>query len=230
MPGRNAVAGCANVQRMTRLIAVAALILFSLPAGQARSHHRRTSEAQGPFDYYLLSLSWAPEFCAETNSSSAECSGNRHYGFILHGLWPEAETGSSPQHCSGPAFYPQDLPPGIANIMPSEHLIEHEWVTHGTCSGLSEREFFQTAQRAFQAVKIPGRYAHPSSQVEVTPAAIRHDFAAANAGYGENAFAVDDDRGYLREVRVCLTKALAPRACGHPGDTSNRTIVVRPVR
>ncbi len=213
---------------MTRLTAVIALALFSIPACQARSHHRRIAAAQGPFDYYVLSLSWAPEFCAETNSSSAECSGNHRYGFILHGLWPEAESGASPQHCAGPAFYPQDLPPGIENVMPSEHLIQHEWVTHGTCSGLSEREFFQTAERAYQAVKIPNSYAQPSSRVDVNPAAIRRDFAAANPGYGENTFAVDDDSEHLREVRVCLTKALRPRACGHPGDTSNRVIAVRP--
>ena len=44
-----------------------------------------------PFDYYVLSLSWAPAFCALPNEASRnprECAPGRKVGFIVHGLWP----------------------------------------------------------------------------------------------------------------------------------------------
>ena len=44
-----------------------------------------------PFDYYVLSLSWAPAFCAQPNEvarNPRECAVGRHIGFIVHGLWP----------------------------------------------------------------------------------------------------------------------------------------------
>lgn len=46
-------------------------------------NHDRADNTTGAFDYYLLTLSWSPEFCL-THPSAAECSA--HPGFILHGL------------------------------------------------------------------------------------------------------------------------------------------------
>ena len=50
-----------------------------------------------PFDYYVLALSWAPGFCADPANAAAnpkECAPARHTGFVVHGLWPEANAGS----------------------------------------------------------------------------------------------------------------------------------------
>jgi ribonuclease I len=41
---------------------------------------------------------------------------------------------------------------------------------------------------------------------------------------------VKDDGRFLQEVRVCLTTDLKPRDCDRPGDTRDKTIIVRPVR
>src|SRR5580692_6196384 len=59
--------------------------------------------AKQPFDYYLLNLSWSPEFCY-THPSATECAS--HPAFVLHGLWPQNTDGTYPQNCSstpGPA-------------------------------------------------------------------------------------------------------------------------------
>ena len=45
---------------------------FALPSNDAQ-----------PFDYYLLNLSWSPEFCY-SHPSAAECAA--HPTFVLHGL------------------------------------------------------------------------------------------------------------------------------------------------
>ena len=51
-----------------------------------------TSDAlAGDFDYFLLTLSWAPEFCERNPNGrkSAECASNQHRGLGVHGLWPQ---------------------------------------------------------------------------------------------------------------------------------------------
>src|SRR4051812_19830847 len=52
-------------------------------------------QAAASFDYYVLSLSWAPGFCANPSNASAnpkECAPGTHLGFIVHGLWPETNS------------------------------------------------------------------------------------------------------------------------------------------
>ncbi|NJR13222.1 MAG: hypothetical protein HC779_01575 [Phyllobacteriaceae bacterium] len=65
------------------------------PAPQAR-------QASLPgFDFYVLSLSWSPTWCAEQGTAAdgeAQCSGSRDYGFVVHGLWPQRERGW-PEFC-----------------------------------------------------------------------------------------------------------------------------------
>ena len=109
-----------------------------------RPQRRGRAEANGTpgvFDFYLLTLSWSPEFCV-THPQAAECAA--HPGFVLHGLWPQNNDGSYPEDCSDAAG-PSD-PGAFRDIFPDEHLLEHEWQTHGTCSGLGPDAYFSEAQ------------------------------------------------------------------------------------
>jgi ribonuclease T2 len=89
------------------LIALLLLILIAVAAGASR--HRSSQAAQGQagvFDYYLLTLSWSPEFChSPAHAEKPECQSG-HNGFVLHGLWPQYAQGY-PEHCSNA--------PGLAN-------------------------------------------------------------------------------------------------------------------
>src|SRR5712675_205344 len=60
--------------------------------------------ASAQFDYYLLTLSWAPDFCALPggNKDPRECGKGRHVGFVVHGLWPQNNQSRGPENC-GPA-------------------------------------------------------------------------------------------------------------------------------
>ena len=46
------------------------------------------------FDYYLLNLSWSPEFCY-SHPNAPECAS--HPAFVLHGLWPQNTTAPIPK-------------------------------------------------------------------------------------------------------------------------------------
>src|SRR5579859_4381594 len=82
------------------------------------------------FDYYLLNLSWSPEFCY-SHRDAPECAA--HHTFVLHGLWPQNFDGTYPENCSG-APGPAD-PSSFSDVYPDAGLLQHEWKTHGTCSG-----------------------------------------------------------------------------------------------
>jgi len=87
----------------------------------------------GKFDYYVFSLSWSPEYCAGSpgGGSSTQCNGERQFGFVVHGLWPQNERGY-PQSCSCNSRVNKEMILRMLPIMPSEQLIRHEWKKHGT--------------------------------------------------------------------------------------------------
>ena len=51
--------------------------------------------AAGDFDYYVLALTWSPNWCALTGDarSDDQCDARHAHGFTLHGLWPQYESG-----------------------------------------------------------------------------------------------------------------------------------------
>ncbi len=93
-----------------------------------------------PFDYYVLSLSWAPAFCAQPNAAARnpeECAAGRHIGFIVHGLWPENIAGRGPESCGTAKPVPKAVVKLVLPAMYSPSLVQHEWATHGICTGLT---------------------------------------------------------------------------------------------
>ena len=172
------------------------------PAGQPQSR------AAGQFDFYLLNLSWSPEFC-HTHPGAAECAS--HPSFVLHGLWPQNNEGPYPHNCSS-APGPSD-PSQFSDIYPDPGLLQHEWQTHGTCSGLSPDDYFTSARKAFRSVVIPPRLAGLSSQISMPPDQILGLFAASNPQISQADMALSCGNNYLTAVEVCLDKSLHPMAC-----------------
>jgi ribonuclease T2 len=198
-----------------RTALTAAFVAFIAVAVQARHHHTssdRGGEA-GQFDYYLLSLSWAPSYCLTHADDSEECSG-KGYGFVLHGLWPQYDAGGYPETCSTQFGLTADAVAKGRTIYPSERLMQHEWREHGTCSGVDAREYFNTADRALAAIKIPTTLEAPRSEQSLTAERIANLFQSANPRLPDGAMTVACNRAELSEVRVCLTRDLKPRACG----------------
>jgi ribonuclease T2 len=175
---------------------------------RSRHAHGSASAQPGDFDFYLLNLSWSPEFCA-THSSSPECAS--HLGFVVHGLWPQNTDGSYPENCSN-APGPAD-PSQYTDLQPSVGLVEHEWTTHGTCSGLAADAYFVAIRRVFQSVRIPTAFASGEPPAMLSPDAILTQFSAANPTFPAPSFALSCGNNYLTAIEACFDKNLHPEAC-----------------
>lgn len=204
------------------------------PDERRRPHRNRERNAQARFDFYVMSMSWSPGFCATPagRHDDLQCGPQRHYGFVLHGLWPQYEERGWPQDCSTEPL-DQQLVEKMLTIMPSPKLVRHEWTKHGTCSGLSSKDYFDEATSAYHSVTVPANYQTPVKQVMVDPQVMQREFASANPSFPADSFVVLCNGRYLQEVRACLTKDLAGRPCNREVLRSacrSREIIMRPVR
>lgn len=203
-------------------------LTFAATSPYARHHQSLTNnEAQaGQFDYYLLSLSWAPTYCLTHADDGAECVG-KGYGFVVHGLWPQYDTGGYPKDCSTQFELSDAAASKGRALYPSEHLMRHEWQEHGTCSGFDARTYFDTVDRATSAVKIPAVLEAPQTDRNLTAAQITELFLSANPQIPDHALTVACSRRSLLEVRVCLTKELSVRSCGRGVHTTCPAVAIR---
>lgn len=168
----------------------------------------------GSFDYYVLSLSWSPQFCSSRKfaPSDQQCGDGRRFGFVVHGLWPQYEKGY-PESC---ATTFQLAPPTVEKalqMMPSQKLIEHEWQKHGTCSGLSAEQYFGQVETVYAGLVIPEPYRQPTAPVVTSLPELKQRFIEANPRLVDSSITAQCSGAYLREVRICLRKDLSPMPC-----------------
>ena len=197
------------------LILSAGLLALAVPA-KAQDRRQNTP---GEFDFYVLSLSWSPSFCEDAaergrggGRSQIQC-GGRPYSFVVHGLWPQYEKGF-PEYCQRPApRLNRNIVSSMLDLMPAPGLIYNEWDKHGTCSGLSERAYFETVRKARAAVKIPPEFLQLPEAKTIAPDEIEDAFVKANPGLPPTGIAVTCNRSRLSEVRICMSKDLQFRAC-----------------
>lgn len=210
-----------------RAVNWAALILA---AGGLPSSAQSKGQA-GKFDFYLMSLSWSPEHCAEKPGDTVQCGGTRKFGFVLHGLWPQYEKGY-PQSCASKQKLDSSTLKSMLDIMPSEQLIRHEWQKHGVCDGTSAKDYFGKARKAFGGFQTPEKFQQPVQQIMVKPADFKKALLGANPGLQDNQLAVMCNGRYLQEVRVCLNRDLGGRACSTQVKDRCKVpeMIVRPVR
>lgn len=187
-----------------------------------RPYGRNDRNQPGQFDYYVLSLSWSPTYCAERRGSGYEpqCDARgRPYAFVLHGLWPQHERGW-PENCrsSDRGWVPGPVAERMLDIMPSKRLVFNEYRKHGTCSGLGVDGYFDLARRLHDKVQIPKRFVRVSDdRLLVSPGELVDDFLAANPELKPDMIAVQcgGSGNRLREVRICFSKDGDFRTCGH---------------
>lgn len=214
---------------MRKLGGVIVLFLLAVltTAGYSQRHRSRqaTQGTPGEFDYYLLTLSWSPEFC-HSHPDKPECQSGNH-GFVVHGLWPQYVEGY-PENCS--------TAPGLANpgemadIMPDTGLVAHEWSTHGTCSGLGAEDYFKLLRQAFSSIKIPQRFVAPRESFSIAPQEVKSEFVASNPNLRAEDVTVSCGNNYLTAFSVCMTKELKPTACQNVRDCRANVIRVPGVR
>jgi ribonuclease T2 len=201
-------------------------------------HNQRRRNTPGDFDFYVLALTWSPSFCESSRernngrpSQSQQC-GARPYSFVVHGLWPQHENGF-PRECQVPApRLNRNIVNSMLDLMPSPRLVFNQWDRHGTCSGLSAQQYFDTVRRAREAVQVPAQFHDLAGYKMVTPDEVEKEFLAANPGMSAGGIAVTCDTRRLSEVRICMSKDLKFRDCPEVDRRSCRIgkVVMPPVR
>lgn len=196
------------------VLVVTALLAGAGGVAAARDRTAAVPAGEG-FDFYVLSLSWSPSYCAAEGAGAdrQQCAAGRPYAFVVHGLWPQFERGY-PSDCPARRMrVPPALSASLLDIMPSEGLIRHEWRQHGTCTGLAQPDYFRVLRAAREKVAIPDQYRRLDGYRTVAPQEVEDAFLRANPTLRPDAVAVTCDRRYLREVRICMTRDLGFRAC-----------------
>lgn len=193
------------------------LVLLLLCAVLLTGAAKADGERAGDFDYYVMALSWSPNWCSLTGDSRGDpqCETGRGLTFTLHGLWPQFDRGGHPSACRTGASDPSRADTAaMADIMGGAGLAWHEWKEHGRCSGLSSDAYLAAMRKAYASVTIPPLFAHVGQNLQVAPKVIQDAFLESNPGLTHWNIAVTCDQEMIQEVRICLTKDLAPRDCG----------------
>jgi ribonuclease I len=164
--------------RVTSLLLVAvtvALVMICTTATTSveakRSHGCGGSVGSaGEFDLFVFQQSWSAEFCQSKNFPG--CDNPTPFmqtNLTIHGLWPQYAAKKDgrgwPQCCEskyGTSLNETvigDLKSALTQMWPveqgGEELWQHEWVKHGTCSGLSQMAYFKAALGTDQAIGTP---------------------------------------------------------------------------
>jgi ribonuclease T2 len=200
---------------ISALVVCLVLAACSGGPGPQRTLAAAPGESLSDFDYFVLSLSWSSDYCATTGSSDPqECTIGRKLGFVLHGLWPQNNQGY-PANCASDPL-PADVKARFPGLYPNDSLAYHEWLAHGTCSGLTAAVYLALTQRIKQSVVIAGNYQSPAAAFRATVAGLKQDFVQANPGFTPTDFEVlcSGSGLYLKELYVCFSREGQPTACG----------------
>lgn len=178
-------------------------------------------------DYYVLAMTWSPEWCRERAAQPSEklqCRDNS-FGFVLHGLWPSATKGAHPRYCnSAPPLSVQAVRRNLC-MTPSSELLQHEWAAHGTCGWTDADGYYDQARQLWMRFRRP----EPTASF-LNAGSLRSAFEQLNPGLKADAIQVrvsTDNR--LLEVGICLNKAFEPRQCpGGVGTPDNVFLRITP--
>ncbi|WP_050927859.1 ribonuclease T2 family protein [Aestuariivita boseongensis] len=188
----------------------------------------------GQFDYYVLSLSWSPNWCEIEGDArgSDQCDARHDHGWILHGLWPQYHRGW-PSFCQTAERAPsRGMTAAMSDIMGSSGLAWHQWRKHGTCSGLSAPAYYALSREAYARVTRPEIFRKLTRPVKLPASVVEEAWLEANPDLEPDGITITCRDGYIQEARICLSRDLDPVPCGRDvvRDCRMRDAVFAPVR
>jgi ribonuclease T2 len=180
-----------------------------IPDGPARSL---------PITGYTLALTWAPEYCRGKERSAAdrvECSGDYgRFGLVVHGLWPESRGKDRPQWCPTARRPSPELIRRNLCMTPSSALLAHEWAKHGACMAKTPESYFALAGKMWAALTPPDLDLLARGKATLTAGKVRQAFVDANPAFRpEQIGLLTNERGWLKEIRLCYSQRFAPARC-----------------
>ncbi|MEL7259940.1 MAG: ribonuclease T2 [Pseudomonadota bacterium] len=170
----------------------------------------------GIFDYYVLSLSWSPNWCAYEGDArgSDQCDARHDHGWILHGLWPQYHRGY-PEYCPTSQRAPsRAMTRDMADIMGTSGLAWHQWKKHGVCTGLSAPAYYALSREAYDRVVRPEVFRKLDRTVRLPASVVEEAFLQSNPGMEPDGVTITCRAGHIQEARICLSRDLTPVPCG----------------
>ncbi len=121
---------------------------------------------------YVFAYSWTPEFCYGNNYPGCVLTQPEYWEthFTIHGLWPQYIDGGYPSYCTNVSFDATSIETAIGletlekywpNVQEDTDnanytsFWEHEWSKHGTCTGLSQIDYFNQTVALIQRFGTP---------------------------------------------------------------------------
>ncbi|PSL22269.1 ribonuclease T2 family protein [Shimia abyssi] len=207
------------------------LLLIALLMG---TNTHADGEKAGEFDYYVLALSWSPNWCTieGDQKGSPQCAEDQGHGWVMHGLWPQYHRGW-PSYCrTNHRNPPRSLTNQMSDIMGTSGLAWYQWKKHGRCSGLSADDYFATARRAYESIMRPDVLRRLTTTITVPASVIEQAFLKENPKLEPDMLTITCRNDYIQEARVCLSKYLAPVPCGRDviHDCNLRDAILEPIR
>jgi ribonuclease T2 len=191
-------------------------------------------EKAGEFDYYVLSLSWSPNWCAQKGDArnSDQCDARHDHGWILHGLWPQYHRGF-PSLCRTTQLPPtRGMTDDMADIMGTSGLAWYQWKKHGTCSGLSASAYYALSRQAYESITRPPVFRQLDRAVRLPASVVEEAFLDANPELDRDMITITCKNNHIQEARLCLSKSLKPVPCGQDvvRDCTLKNALFTPVR
>jgi ribonuclease T2 len=170
------------------------------------THFSYATGYPGKFDFYVLALSWSPDYCAtQGNNDTQQCTIGKKLGLVLHGLWPQYQKGY-PSNCTTEKFS-KSLQEKFPNLYPSDSLYTHEWEKHGTCSGLKQADYLALSKQLKESIVIPNQYKSPTKPFRTTVTKLKQAFLATHSGWSTDFLAVSCSGSgrFLKEILFCYS-------------------------
>ena len=192
------------------------MVLLTLMALPALPQFARAQDVAGDFDYYVLSLSWSPNWCALEGDArgSPQCDADADFGWVLHGLWPQYERGW-PADCRHAFRNPSRSDTAAqAALFGSSGSAWHQWNKHGSCTGLNPDDYYALAREAYDSITRPQVFRRLDRPVTLPASLIEEAFIRENPDLHPDEITITCRSARIQEARICLTRDLEPRRCG----------------
>ncbi|XP_024363792.2 ribonuclease 1 [Physcomitrium patens] len=173
--GSGALSSVFNMERKLLTLGLLLVAAFALVEGKAEQVPAPSEAFEGArrqkdnsFDFLFFVQQWPGSYCDSRQGCCFPVTGEPGPYFGIHGLWPNRDDGTYPATCSNEAFDPSLLADVIDNLNKNwgtlacnskrgnEDFWEHEWSKHGTCSGFTQREYFQNSVDLYNDYDITG--------------------------------------------------------------------------
>lgn len=143
---------------------------------------------------YVYAYSWTPGFCAgQTYPGCKDPLAYWSTNFTIHGLWPQYAVNGYPASCNSEPFdatIPQQIGestmvqywPNVQSDPGSSSYTsfwEHEWSKHGTCTTLTQLQYFETAIQWTQHIPTPTILSDSAGQT-MSASALRESMGGIN--------------------------------------------------